>query len=173
MKSKGEIDMAAKKRTSEIVDDGRIELDSLNDPLTPEPSDSPEEPADAETQSEGTTPTPSADQATSKPGDADYDWSGHYDTTDLYTHTFPDGTVVAIKPFASIYSKTWLYKIRQLQTDTDIEFAAIDRAACPTAQEILMSLDDTAGDPFDDLYKGWLEAGTKNADGDKGLTAGE
>ncbi|MEX3655246.1 hypothetical protein ABFW14_08185 [Mycolicibacterium fortuitum] len=108
-----------------------------------------------------------------KPGDADYDWSGHYDTTDLYTHTFPDGTVVAIKPFAAIYSKTWLYKIRQLQTDTDIEFAAIDRAACPTAQEVLMNLDDTEGDPFDDLYKGWLEAGTKNADGDKGLTPGE
>ncbi|MFV8232333.1 hypothetical protein [Mycolicibacterium fortuitum] len=108
-----------------------------------------------------------------KPGDPDYDWSGHYDTTDLYTHTFADGTVVAIKPFASIYSKTWLYKIRQLQTDTDIEFAAIDRAACPTAQEVLMNLDDTEGDPFDDLYKGWLEAGTKNADGDKGLTPGE
>lgn len=108
-----------------------------------------------------------------KPGEADYDWSGHYDTTDLYSHTFPDGTVVAIKPFASIYSKTWLYKIRQLQTDTDIEFAAIDRAACPTAQEVLMGLDDTEGDPFDDLYKGWLEAGTKNADGDKGLTPGE
>ena len=108
-----------------------------------------------------------------KPGDPDYDWSGHYDTTDLYTHTFPDGTVVAIKPFASIYSKTWLYKIRQLQTDTDIEFAAIDRAACPTAQEILMNLDDSNGDPFDDLYKAWLEAGTKNGDGDKGLTPGE
>ena len=108
-----------------------------------------------------------------KPGDANYDWSGHYDTTELYTHTFPDGTVVAIKPFASIYSKTWLYKIRQLQTDTDIEFAAIDRAACPTAQEVLMNLDDTKGDPFKDLYKAWLEAGTKNADGDKGLTSGE
>lgn len=108
-----------------------------------------------------------------KPGDPDYDWYGHYDTTDLYTHRFPDGTVVAIKPFASIYSKTWLYKIRQLQTDTDIEFAAIDRAACPTAQEVLMGLDDTNGDPFDDLYKAWLEAGTSNGDGDKGLTAGE
>ena len=108
-----------------------------------------------------------------KPGDPDYDWSGHYDTTDLYTHKFPDGTVVAIKPFASIYSKTWLYKIRQLQTDTDIEFAAIDRAACPTAQEVLMNLDDTKGDPFEDLYKAWLEAGTKNAEGDKGLTSGE
>ena len=108
-----------------------------------------------------------------KPGDPDYDWSGHYDTTDLYTHRLPDGTVVAIKPFASIYSKTWLYKIRQLQTDTDIEFAAIDRAACPTAQEVLMGLDDTNGDPFDDLYKAWLEAGTSNGDGDKGLTAGE
>ena len=108
-----------------------------------------------------------------KPGDPDYDWSGHYDTTDLYTHRFPDGTVVAIKPFASIYSKTWLYKIRQLQTDTDIEFAAIDRAACPTAQEVLMNLDDTEGDPFEDLYKAWLEAGTKNAEGDKGLTSGE
>ena len=118
-------------------------------------------------------PPGDAEKADPKPGDADYDWSGHYDTTDLYTHTFPDGTVVAIKPFASIYSKTWLYKIRQLQTDTDIEFAAIDRAACPTAQEVLMNLDDTEGDPFEDLYKAWLEAGTKNADGDKGLTSGE
>lgn len=106
-----------------------------------------------------------------KPGDPDYDWSGHYDTTDLYSHTFPNGTVVAIKPFASIYSKTWLYKVRALQTDVDIEFAAIDRAACETAKEILMNLDDTEGDPLADLYAAWLAAGTKQ--GDKGLSAGE
>lgn len=112
-------------------------------------------------------------KAAPKPGAADYDWSAHYDTDDLYTHTFKDGTVVAIKAFGAIYSKTFLYKIRGLPTDTDIEFAAIDRASCPTAQEVLAGLDDTVGDPIDELWTAWIAAGTSRGEGDPGLTPGK
>lgn len=160
----------AKKST---IDNPSVNLDEEL-PLAPEPSDSPEEPAEAETQPEGTTPPPPTKKATPKPGDVDYDWSVHYPAdAELYTHTFPDGTVVALKSFASIYSKTWMYKLRQLNSQTETEFAAIDRAACDLAREVLLNLDDTAGDPLAELFKTWLEAGTKNADDDKGLTPGE
>ncbi|MEC4856724.1 hypothetical protein R2325_14040 [Mycobacteroides chelonae] len=108
-----------------------------------------------------------------KPGDADYDWSAHYGDAELYTHTFADGTVVALKTFGSIYSKTWLYKIRNLQTDTDLQFASIDRAACETAQEVLMSLDDANGDPIEELWNSWISAGTAQAEGEEGLKPGE
>ena len=108
-----------------------------------------------------------------KPGDADYDWSQHYDTTDLYTHTFPYGKVVALKSFAAIYSKTWLYKLRKAASNAEVEFAAIDRAACDEAREVLESLDDDAdGDPLDDLFQAWVKAGTSRGDGDEGLTPG-
>lgn len=107
------------------------------------------------------------------PGDPGYDWSAHYGTGELFHYTFPDGKTVALKPFTSIYSKTWLYKIRGLATDVDIEFASIDRAACETAKAVLESLDDTEGDPLDDLFKAWVAAGTSRGDGDKGLTPGE
>lgn len=108
-----------------------------------------------------------------KPGEAGYDWSLHYDTDDLYTHTFNDGTVVSMRTFGAIYNRTWLYKIHNLQTDVDFEFAAIDRAACPTAQEVLMSLDDTEGDPISDLFKAWTSSGTSRGEGDEGLTPGK
>lgn len=108
-----------------------------------------------------------------KPGDADYDWSAHYDTNDLYRHTFADGTVVALKKFGAIYSKTWLYKLRGLVTDVDVEFAALDRGACETAKELLMSLDDSDGDPISDLFAAWVDAGTRHDDAGKGLTPGE
>lgn len=113
-------------------------------------------------------------KAEPKPGAADYDWSQNYpEGVDLYTYTFPSGTVVAIKTFGAIYSKTWLYKIRNLQSDADIEFAAIDRAACDVAREVLMSLDDTVGDPINDLWKAWVADGTSNGEGDEGLTPGK
>lgn len=105
-------------------------------------------------------------------GDPDYDWSQHYDTDDLYTHTFPDGKVVTIKSMAAIYSKTWLYKIRDVKTEAQIAILGIERAACPEANALLMSLDDTTGDPFDDLYKAWLQASTSHGEGDEGLTSG-
>lgn len=111
--------------------------------------------------------------AASKPGAPGYDWTVHYGTDDLYTHTFGDGTVVVIKAFGAIYSKTFLYKLRGLTSDTDIEFAAIDRAACPAAREVLLGLDDTAGDPLDELWTAWIAAGTAHADGDPGLTPGK
>jgi len=102
-----------------------------------------------------------------KPGEAGYDWAAQYGTDDLYIHTFPNGTVLALKPFGSIYSKTWLYKLRGLQTDVDIEFAALDRGACDVAKQVLLSLDDTAGDPLDELFKAWAASATE------GLTPGE
>lgn len=107
-----------------------------------------------------------------KPGDPEYDWVAAYGTSDLYAHTFPNGTVVALKPFASIYSKTWLYKIRNLPTESDIQFAAIDRGSCDVAREVLESLDDSAGDPLDDLWRSWSASGTSHGDGDEGLTPG-
>jgi hypothetical protein len=107
-----------------------------------------------------------------KPGDADFDWSKQYDTDDLYTHTFPDGKVVALKTFGSIYSKTWLYKVRKMATNAEVEFAAFDRASCDAAQEVLMDLDDSDGDPIDELFKAWTKDGTTRGDGDKGLTPG-
>lgn len=128
-----------------------------------------------------TVPFPAAekaddDQPTPKPGDADYDWTQHYpDNTPLYVHRFPDGTVVALKTFAAIYSKTWLYKVRELKTDVDIEFSAIDRGACPEAKAVLLDLDDSAGDPIRDFYTAWI-AGEKAGDDDgeaEGVTAGE
>lgn len=106
-----------------------------------------------------------------QPGDPDYDWEPLYDgRTDLYIHTFADGKVVALKPFDAIYSKTWLYKIRSLQTEADIQFAAIDRAACEQARAVLAELDDTTGDPLDELWKAWSAAARK--DDDDEITAG-
>jgi hypothetical protein len=107
-----------------------------------------------------------------KPGDADFDWTALYDTDDLYTHTFPNGKVVAIKSFGRIYSKTWLYKLRNAASNAEVEFAAIDRAACDEARAVLESLDDADGDPLDDLFKAWTKAGTSRGDGDEGLTPG-
>lgn len=107
------------------------------------------------------------------PGEKGYDWSSHYDTKDLYVHTFTDGTVVALKPFPTIYSKTWLYKIKDLPTIADVEFAAIDRAACETAKEVLLSLDDSNGDPLEELYEAWIADGTKRRANDEGLTPGK
>ncbi len=100
-----------------------------------------------------------------KPGDADYDWSKHYDTENIYRHTFPDGTVVGLKPFTAIFSKTWLYKIRSLKTNVDVELAAIDRGSCPEARAVLEGLDDTEGDPIDELWNAWSTSDSKTGEG--------
>lgn len=154
----------AKKPT---IEDPSINLDEELPP-TPEPSDSPEEPADVEAQPEGTTPTPPAKKPT--PGDGDYDWSVHYGTSDLYIHTYADGQVVALRRFKDIYSKQWLRSIRNLQTDFDIESAAIDRASCEIAKELIDNRPCPVGgaDDFADLFKAW-----QSADVDGGVTAGE
>jgi hypothetical protein len=110
--------------------------------------------------------------ALAQPGDPGYDWTADYGTDDLYLHKFPDGKVVALKPFGSIYSKTWMYKLRKAKSDAEIEFAAIDRAASDTARGVLENLEDTDGDPIADLFAAWVAAGTKRGDGDDGLTAG-
>lgn len=144
--------MPAKKKTestTEVLDNGTVVLTADVGPER-EP-DEPEKPEP-------------------KPGEAGYDWVKQYGTSDLYTHTFTNGTVVALKPFGSIYSKTWLYKIRTLPTDVDVEFAAIERASCAAARKVLESLDDDAGDPIDELWKAWSGIGTSN--GAEGLTPG-
>lgn len=102
-----------------------------------------------------------------KPGDADFDWSVLYGTDELYVHTFPDGTVVALKSFGSIFSKTWLYKIRSLKTNVDVELAAIDRGTCPQARAVLEQLDDSEGDPIDELWSAW------SSSAGEGITSGE
>ena len=109
-------------------------------------------------------PKPETDQP--KPGDAGYDWTAHYDTDDLYIHTFTDGTVVALKAFKTIFSKTWLYKIRSLKTNVDVELAAIDRGSCPEARAVLEGLPDSEGDPIDELWAAWSTSDTKNGDGE-------
>jgi hypothetical protein len=118
----------------------------------------PKDKPDNETPEVDPTPEP-------KPGEAGYDWSQHYDTENLYLHTFPDGTVVGLKPFTAIFSKTWLYKIRSLPTNVDVELAAIDRGSCPQARAVLEGLDDTAGDPIDELWKAWSTSDVKTGEG--------
>ncbi|MGB3481141.1 MAG: hypothetical protein WBB07_02860 [Mycobacterium sp.] len=108
-------------------------------------------------------------KAEPKPGDTDYDWYSHYDTADLYTHTYPDGMVVALRRFKDIYSKQWLRSIRALKTDFEIESAAVDRAACETARTIIDTRPCPIGGPdeFEVLWKAWV-----SADGE-GLSSGE
>lgn len=108
-----------------------------------------------------------------KPGEKDFDWAAEYGTTDLYIHTFRDGTVVGLKAFNAIFSKTWLYKIRNLQTDVDVELAALDRGSCDAARAVLDKLDpDAEGDPIDELWKAWSTAGTQHGESGEGLTPG-
>lgn len=114
-----------------------------------------------------------AKKADPQPGDKDFDWVAEYGTDDVYIHTFSDGKVVGLKSFKSIFSKTWLYKIRHLQTDVDVELAAIERGTCDPARVVLAGLDDSGDDdPIDELFKAWSQAGTSRGDGDKGLTPG-
>jgi hypothetical protein len=119
----------------------------------------PKDKPDNETPETDPTPEP-------KPGEAGYDWSKHYATDNLYVHTFPDGTVVALKPFTAIFSKTWLYKIRSLKTNVDVELAAIDRGTCPQARAVLEGLPDSEGDPIDELWAAWSTSDTKTGDGE-------
>lgn len=111
-----------------------------------------------------------------KPGDADYDWSPHYPAAaKLFRHTLPNGKVIAIREFGAIYSKGWLYKIRNFDSDVDFQFAAIDRAACETVQALIASVAtpvDSDTDPFDELWSAWVAAATSH-DGKKGMTPGE
>lgn len=143
----------SKKTETEVLDNGTIVITEADPPAV-------DDAVDAELVVEP------------KPGDPDYDWVARYGTDDLYTHTFSDGTVLALKSFASIYSKTWLYKVRKMASNAEVEFAAFDRASCGEARDVLENLDDTAGDPIDELFKAWTKAGTSRGDGDDGLTPG-
>ena len=103
-----------------------------------------------------------------KPGDKGYDWATLYGRDDLYVHTFPNGVVVALKPFTAVFDEVWLYKNRDLP-DTQLKFSAIDRGSCPTARAVLASLPDdgSMGTPISDLFSAWTAAATG------GLTPGE
>ena len=109
--------------------------------------------------------------AAPEPGDPGYDWAADYGTDNLYTHTFSDGTVVALRSFGSIFSKTWLYKIRHLRTDIDIELAALERGSSEAARQVLDGLDDDSDiDYIAELWAGWSQSGTVHGDGDEGLS---
>lgn len=108
-----------------------------------------------------------------KPGDAEFDWSAVYGPdVPLYIHTFSDGTVVALKTMNAIYNKTWLYKLRTAKTEVEVVVRSIERAGCAEALAVLDNLDDTAGDPIDELYTAWIRQSTSRGDGDEGLTPG-
>lgn len=108
-----------------------------------------------------------------KPGDVDYDWTADYGTADLFRYTLPDGKLVALRTIAAVYTKTWMFKLRNARSNAEVEFAALERAACPAALAVIESLDDDAeGDPVDALFKAWLKNGTSNGEGDDGLSTG-
>lgn len=115
---------------------------------------------------------PAADEKSEpKPGDADYDWTPHYpDGVKLFRHTYPDGQVVAIREFKAIHSKQWLRQIRNLPTEFDVESAAVERAACPTALEVIdaQPADIDGPDAFAELWDAW-----KAADLDEAVDSGE
>ena len=109
------------------------------------------------------------------PGDADYDWSPHYPKgAELFTHTYPDGKVVALRLFRDIYSKQFLRSIRHLETEFDIESAAVDRGTCDVARELIDTRPCPVDGPddFQELWKAWTSNGAGNEDAE-GVTAGE
>ena len=120
-------------------------------------------------------PTNDAAKAAPVPGDHDYDWSQHYpEGTKLYRYIYPDGQVVAIRRFGDIYSKQWLRSIKHLEIEFDIESAAIDRAACDAARDLIDARPCPVDGPddFHELWKAWTSA-SSGADDDKAVSAGE
>ncbi|WP_079673242.1 hypothetical protein [Mycobacteroides abscessus] len=115
------------------------------------------------------------------PGDAEYDWSAHYGDIELYRHTFRDGTVVALRPFGSVFSKTLLWKLRNAETESEVQFTAIMRGGCPAVDVVLdrvaaaaLDTDDYEYDPIAELFASWMKAGTSTTeDADDGLSLGK
>lgn len=116
------------------------------------------------------------------PGAADYDWSAHYgEDVELYRHTFRDGTVVALRPFGSVFSKTLLWKLRNADSESEVQFTAIMRGGCPAVDVVLdrvagavIDSDDYEYDPIDDLFASWMKAGTSTTpESNDGLSLGK
>lgn len=116
------------------------------------------------------------------PGAADYDWSAHYGAdVELYRHTFRDGTVVALRPFGAVFSKTLLWKLRNAEATTEVEFTTIMRGGCPAVDVVLdrvagavIDSDDYEYDPIDDLFQSWMKAGTSTTpESNDGLSLGK
>ncbi|MGH3956950.1 MAG: hypothetical protein ACRDTI_23235 [Mycobacterium sp.] len=115
------------------------------------------------------------------PGAADYDWSAHYGDAELYRHTFRDGTVVAIRTFGVVFSKTLLWNLRHAESTSEAEFTGIMRAGCPAVDIVLdrvaravVDSDDYEYDPIDDLFASWMKAGTSSTpEANDGLSLGK
>lgn len=128
-----------------------------------------------------TTVTPKDEPQKPLPGDADYDWSAHYGDIGLYRHTFRDGTVVALRPFGSVFSKTLLWKLRNAESESEVQFTAIMRGGCPAVDVVLdrvaaavLAADDYEYDPIAELFALWMKAGTSTTeDADDGLSLGK
>lgn len=91
-------------------------------------------------------------------GAAGYDWSRHYGTTDLYSHTFRDGTVVAMRTAATVCTPQLLEKMRCQSSGTAAAFTALDQAMCAEARRLLMAIDDATHDPVSELFAAWTAA---------------
>lgn len=149
---------------------------TIDDPsITLDPDADPETPSDSQPDGEPT------EDAQPLPGAEDYDWAAHYGDVELYRHTFRDGTVVALRTFGVVFSKTLLWNLKNADTTSEVEFKAIMRAGCPAAEAVLnrvaaavLESDDYEYDPIEDLFESWMKAGTSTTDdADDGLSLGK
>lgn len=154
-------------------------------PATSKATGTPEEVETAEV-AEAHTETPEAPKDDEPqgplPGDADYDWSAHYgEDVELYRHTFRDGTVVALRTFGVVFSRTLLWKLRNAEATSEVEFTTIMRGGCPAVDVVLdrvagavLDTDDYEYDPIDDLFQSWMKAGTSTTpESNGGLSLGK
>lgn len=141
----------------------------------------PEAPEVTEPQTDATEGLKDGEPTAPLPGAVDYDWSAHYGDVELYRHTFRDGTVVALRTFGVVFSKTLLWNLKNADTTSEVEFKAIMRAGCPAAEAVLnrvaaavLDSDDYEYDPIEDLFESWMKAGTSTTDdADDGLSLGK
>lgn len=152
-------------------------------PATTTATETPEEAVMSEVTEAPETPEAPKDEPTGPlPGAADYDWSAHYgEDVELYRHTFRDGTVVALRTFGVVFSKTLLWNLRNAESTSEVEFTAIMRGGCPAVDVVLdrlaravMDSDDYGYDPIDDLFQSWMKAGTGTTpEANDGLSLGK
>lgn len=91
-------------------------------------------------------------------GTAGYDWSRHYGTTDLFTHTFGDGTLIAMRTAANVCTADLLETMRRQSSGTAAAFTALDHAMCEEARALLLAIDDSGQDPVSELFAAWATA---------------
>ncbi|MDM1889074.1 hypothetical protein PP292_24630, partial [Mycobacteroides abscessus] len=79
------------------------------------------------------------------------------------------------------FSKTLLWKLRNAESEAEVQFTAIMRGGCPAVDVVLdrvaaaaLDADDYEYDPIDDLFGSWMKAGTSTTeDADDGLSLGK